>query len=42
MNSVAKVLIKIALYLVDHPDTLKLIIDAVEHAKAPASSQSAA
>jgi hypothetical protein len=35
MTIVAKILIKLALYFVEHPDVIKEIVDAIHAAKSP-------
>jgi hypothetical protein len=41
VNIVAKMLVKLALYLVDHPDTIKTIVDAIHQAKQPKTQPAA-
>jgi hypothetical protein len=35
VNGLAKMLVKLALYLVEHPDTIKTLVDAIHQAKQP-------
>jgi len=41
MNTVAKILVKLALYLVEHPDTIKTLVDAIHQAKQPKAQPAA-
>ena len=33
MNGFAKILVRVALWLVDHPDTIKTLVDAIHESK---------
>jgi hypothetical protein len=35
VNTFAKILVKVALWCVDHPDTIKTLVDAIHSAKQP-------
>jgi hypothetical protein len=41
VNAVAKILVKLALYLVEHPDVIKTLVDTIHEAKQPKAQPAA-